>query len=169
MAEDFVDGRVETYPIHGQTRQELRDAITQASGALGNGAHGAASATFKFVPQLDYLESENGCVLSDVRVRLEAAITLPEWVSSRGADEATVGAWRRFERYVKAHEARHEAIAADFRRTMERELEAIGVMESCPALGREAVAMVADVERMHDEAQIAFDREERIRSSLLGR
>ncbi|WP_162141964.1 DUF922 domain-containing protein [Aureimonas ureilytica] len=161
--------RVKTYPIQGRTSEELRDTIIQASRALGNGAHGAASATFKFVPLLDYRESENGCVLSDVRVRLEAAITLPEWVSSRGADEATVGAWRRFERYVRAHEARHEAIAADFRRTMERELEAIGVMESCPALGREAVAVVADVERMHHEAQISFDREERVRSSLLGR
>ena len=164
-----IVSRVEIYPIEGRSADELRIAITAASRALGNGADGAASATFKFTPELGYQETEDGCILNDVRVRLKATVTLPEWISSRGADEATVAAWRRFEQYVKAHEKRHASIAADHRETMVRELEAIGVVADCQTLGREAAAVVADVERMHDDAQMAFDREERDRSSLLGR
>ncbi|MBB4000097.1 DUF922 domain-containing protein [Aureimonas pseudogalii] len=169
LADPNIVSRIETYPIEGRDADELRMAIIEASRALGNGAHGAASATFRFTPQLSYLEVREGCVLDRVSVRLDATVTLPEWVSSRGADEATVGAWRRFARYVKAHEARHEAIAAEYRQIMVQELEAIGASSDCPALGREIVAVVADVERMHDQAQVAFDRDERDRSSLLGR
>ena len=164
-----VHTQVQTYPIEGRTADDLRVAMIKASRALGSGAHGAASATFKFTPQLRYQEIDDGCILSDVRVRLDATVTLPEWVSSRGADEATVSAWRRFERYVKAHEARHEAIAADYRRIMVQELAGIGLLADCPTVGQEAVRIVADVERQHDDAQLAFDREERDRSSLLGR
>ncbi len=93
----------------------------------------------------------------------------PNGLQQKRLTKNTAAAWRRFARYLEAHEARHAAIAAGFRRTMLDELEAIGLMADCPMLGREAVAIVAKVERQHDEAQNAFDRQEKERSSLLGR
>ncbi|WP_279483553.1 DUF922 domain-containing protein [Aureimonas sp. SK2] len=165
----MVAREIETYPVHGSTIAELRASVIDQSRMLGAGAHGAASATFRFEPELSYVQAIAGCVLGSITVRLTATMVLPEWVSSRGADEATVAAWRRFLNYVRAHEERHAVIAAEYRAHMETELEAIGVMPDCQAVGREAVAVVAEIERQHDEAQQQFDRAERDRSSLLGR
>lgn len=168
-ADAYVETRIQHYAISGQSADELRTAIIEASRSLGGGRHGAASASFKFAPELSYQMVGKSCFLADVKVRLVATITLPEWASAKGADENTSAAWRRFARYLEAHEARHAAIAAGFRKTMLDALEAIGVMADCTMLGREAVAVVADVERQHDEAQNAFDRQEKERSSLFGR
>ena len=165
----MVARKIETYPVHGTSIAELRASVIEQSRMLGDGAQGAASAPFRFEPELSYVQAIAGCVLGSITVRLTVTMVLPEWVSSRGADEATVAAWRRFLNYVKAHEERHAAIAAEYRAHMATELEAIGAMPDCPAVGREAVAVVAEAERRHDEAQRAFDRAERDRSSLLGR
>lgn len=168
-AEGIIVSHIETYNIEGQSVDDLRVAIIDATRSQRGGSHGAASATFKFTPQLNYREIDQSCILTDVKVRLDITIVLPEWISSHGADEATVASWRRFERYLRAHEERHAAIAAGFRETMVEELQAIGVMTDCPTLGREVVAVVGEVERQHDEAQNAFDRRERGRSALLSR
>lgn len=160
---------VDTYPVYGRNVGDLRSAIIVASKRLGNGSHGAASATFSFTPQLRYTTLWGDCSLGTVRVKLDIAVTFPEWMSGRGAGEETVAAWRRFDRYLKEHEKHHVEIAVEHRERMSGALNAIGSMDDCQAVGREAVAVVAEIERQHDEAQRAFDRVERDRSSLLGR
>lgn len=164
-----IQTEVDTYPVYGRDVVSLREGVITASKRLRSGSHGAANATFALAPQLSYTTRWGGCSLSSVRVKLDIAVTFPEWMSGRGADEETVAAWRRFDRYLKEHEKRHVEIAVDHREQMIAALKAIGTKDDCQAVGREAVAVVADVQQDHDEAQQAFDRAERDRSSLLGR
>src|SRR4029077_14746632 len=53
----------------------------------------------------------DGCVLRDVKVTLNVAVTLPRWKPPATVSPAVVRSWQTYLKAVRLHEAGHRAIA----------------------------------------------------------
>lgn len=106
-----------TYAISGETGRALYESIGE-KGPMVGGGRAVAHTTFDLKWGRDYVAEGNACVLKRVRKFLTITITLPKPSAPLPAE--TEKRWRRFIAGIRAHEAVH----AEYVRTMADEIEA---------------------------------------------
>lgn len=99
------------YDIDGSSTGALRDQISRLGPKDESGKSQDAltvwSIEWGYVPT----SRPDGCVLRDVKVTLNVAVTLPRWKPPATASSEVVKAWQAYLKAVRLHEVGHRAIA----------------------------------------------------------
>lgn len=102
----------------------------------------------------------SGCEVRDARVRVTAAISMPEWMPDAEADEATKVWWRRYEGALMKHEEGHARIAVAAANALHARLGRMRA-STCSLLHQD----VSDIGRQHmtdlKSKQARYDAETR--------
>lgn len=166
-ADGHVTTHVEPIELRGSSYRALRESIERHARKSTDGAAGTTRITFR--PATTYQRRNALCQVRQAAVDLEIDTQLPSWNQPADASCRAIQAWRRYSRYVEAHEKRHEQIARAFREKMVAVVRKIDPAVSCDRLRERVHNAMLSVSEKHDAAQKAFDRTERSRAQRLMR
>jgi len=107
-----INDRIERYAIAGDTSRQLIRQMNQL-GPLDHttGKRMQGYLAWNVFWNFSYTMQSGNCVLTDVDVRLDVVITLPEWVPSARSDAALEQGWPDYVARLTEHEEGHRAIA----------------------------------------------------------
>lgn len=139
-----VTAPVTRYRIESATLAEMRAEIRREGPNL-NGRRWDGATTWRIGWTYGVAASGvSGCELRDVRVRVTAAISMPEWMPDAESDEATKVWWRRYEGALMKHEEGHARIAVAAANALHARLERMRA-STCSLLHQD----VSDLGRRH--------------------
>ena len=151
-----VNDRVEYYDIRGRTLRELRiDA--RHNGPVARDTTFFAVTHSQIHWTYSYYRQPSLCRLTNVRVLVDAVVTLPRWIDSSSVDPAAVYWWVDASAKVRAHENQHVQIAVDGAAEIRSVLQRMNASE-CTLLGRDANAAASEVLRHVSDQQRELDR-----------
>lgn len=113
-----------SYPVSGTTALEVLASLRQRGPRSDNESFFGLTETSMDLTYR-YTDLEDGCVVHDVRLDLDVAVTLPEWSPSSGTDPALVDDWGQFYRALARHETTHREIAEDEAQALYRRLDGL--------------------------------------------
>lgn len=148
-----------TYPVTSTTVAEARAEMRQA-GPSFEGRRFNGGTQWRITWRYQLRPGAGACRFSDVRVQLEASITMPEWRPAADVDEEVKRWWRGYHAGLLHHERGHALLAVETAADIARELRR-KVAPSCQELAAESERQGR---RMLDELrsrQRAYDRETR--------
>ena len=155
----IVAAPVTRYPITATTVADMRAQVRRAGPTIdGRRWDGATRWTLRW--QYSVAREATGCTVKDPRVYVTAAITMPEWIPTAEADDATKLWWRRYESGLMTHERGHAQIAVDAASAMRRALLASRA-PTCDDLRQEIVAIGEQAVARLRGAQAAYDLQTR--------
>ncbi len=99
------------YDIDGSSTGALRDQINRLGPKDESGKSRDALTVWSIEWGYAATSRPEGCVLRDVKVTLNVAITLPRWKPQATASPEVVKAWQSYVKAVRLHEAGHRTIA----------------------------------------------------------
>jgi len=99
------------YDIDGSSAGALRDQINRLGPKDESGKSRDALTVWSLEWAYAATSRPDGCVLRDVKVTLNVAVTLPRWKPPATATPEVVKSWQAYLRAVRLHEAGHRAIA----------------------------------------------------------
>src|SRR5437879_13524522 len=99
------------YDIDGSSTGALRDQINRLGPKDESGKSRDALTVWSIEWGYAATSRPDGCVLRDVKVSLNVAVTLPRWKPPATATPEVVKSWQAYLRAVRLHEAGHRAIA----------------------------------------------------------
>jgi len=99
------------YDIDGSSAGALRDQINRLGPKDESGKSRDALTVWSLEWSYAATSRPDGCVLRDVKVTLNVAVTLPRWKPPATATPEVVKSWQAYLRAVRLHEAGHRAIA----------------------------------------------------------
>src|SRR5437660_4624286 len=99
------------YDIDGSSAGALRDQINRLGPKDESGKSRDALTVWSIEWSYAATSRPDGCVLRDVKVSLNVAVTLPRWKPPATASPEVVKAWQSYVKAVRVHEAGHRAIA----------------------------------------------------------
>jgi len=99
------------YDIDGSSAGALRDQINRLGPKDESGKSRDALTVWSIEWHYTATSRPDGCVLRDVKVSLNVAVTLPRWKPPATASAEVVKAWQSYVKAVRVHEAGHRAIA----------------------------------------------------------
>jgi predicted secreted Zn-dependent protease len=99
------------YDIDGSSAGALRDQINRLGPKDESGKSRDALTVWSIEWSYAATSRPDGCVLRDVKVTLNVAVTLPRWKPPATATPEVVKSWQAYLRAVRLHEAGHRAIA----------------------------------------------------------
>src|SRR2546423_6436257 len=99
------------YDIHASSTGALRDQINRLGPKDESGKSRDAVTVWSIEWGYAATSRPDGCVLRDVKVSLNVAVTLPRWKPPATASPEVVKAWQGSVQAVPGHEAGHRAIA----------------------------------------------------------
>lgn len=148
------------YDIGGATVQAIERQLARRGPRLGGHKGHPAATRMEFNTRVDYVETDRGCRVSGVRVRLVATMTLPRWKRPAGASADTARFWNALDADIRRHEKHHADIAASHARKLERALTGLSSPDDCKALEARVETITNRIMKRNDEAHAAFDRKE---------
>lgn len=158
---------VDYYAISGNSTAKLDREIRRKGPKVDGGRHAVAVARIRMIPNIRFARVAGGCVTKRTQVNVDAKVTLPRWTGRARASKKLGKAWDNIDRYTRAHEAVHVAIAFRYARLMENEIKSLGRYRTCESLKAKTNAIVSKRLAEHDQAQKAFDAEEQRRLSRI--
>jgi predicted secreted Zn-dependent protease len=99
------------YDIDGSSAGALRDQINRLGPKDESGKSRDAVTVWSIEWGYAAASRPEGCVLHDVKVTLNVAVTLPRWKPPATASPGVVRSWQAYLKAVREHEAGHRAIA----------------------------------------------------------
>ena len=141
---DIPGARVEYYVVTGRNDIELWAAIRAAAPKVGGFAHGAETRW-----AIDWTWPDGG-KCAPVTVTADVVVRFPRWDPPADAPAHTVGNWQRYVRALTHHERGHVDRIRGVVDQMPAVLGAAGC-EAVAARGREALALVAELNRAFDD------------------
>lgn len=102
----YVDSRVVTYPVFGETIADIQRSIAGSAPSRSGDAYYAGVTKWSLTANYDLIPTENGCLLDNGEVYLRLRIHLPA-LSQKPRSAAVEREWRRFFNALNAHEALH--------------------------------------------------------------
>jgi predicted secreted Zn-dependent protease len=99
------------YDIDGSSVGALRDQINRLGPKDESGKSRDALTVWSIEWAYTPASRPDGCVLRDVKVTLNVAVTLPRWKPPATASPEVVRSWQTYLKAVRLHEAGHRAIA----------------------------------------------------------
>ncbi|HEV7691865.1 MAG TPA: DUF922 domain-containing protein [Hyphomonadaceae bacterium] len=128
-ADPVIKETITTYPVSGKTAKAVRTDINARRKAAGGGSgydsvnHWETHWNFRTVP------TAGGCMLSDIVVRLDIEIVIPELAPS-----APAALRQRFDAYIEklmVHERGHSTLSVATAREIDAGMRALGPMPTC--------------------------------------
>jgi len=160
---------VDYYQIKGNSTAVLDREIRRKGPIIDGGHHAVAVARIKMVPSMEFDRKGRICTVTKAKVAVRAKVTLPAWSGRKTASKKLGAAWDNIERYTRAHESVHVAIAFRFARDIELQLLDIKPQSNCQATRRIAHNIIDDTLAAHDVAQKQFDANEQQRLAARGK
>jgi predicted secreted Zn-dependent protease len=99
------------YDIDGSSTGALRDQINRLGPKDESGKARDALTVWSVEWSYTATSRPDGCVLRDVKVTLNVAVTLPRWKPPATVSPEVVKSWQAYLRAVRLHEAGHRAIS----------------------------------------------------------
>ena len=99
------------YDIDGSSAGALRNQISRLGPKDESGKSQDALTVWSIEWVYGTAQRGDSCVLRDVKVTLNVAVTLPRWKPPATATPEVVKSWQAYLRAVRLHEAGHRAIA----------------------------------------------------------
>lgn len=153
-SENLVYKNYAVQPSQGQGLLEAIKAVSPFNRADGNIFHGHTDSKVSW--SFDMRESSSRvCTMGDVRVHLEALITLPELLSGSARQR------REFAPYIEAlrkHEQGHFQLYQATAREIERSLSQLPQMRKCKTLESEANRIGNLLMKTGNEVNVEYDR-----------
>src|SRR5437773_11662602 len=107
----FIAAREQYYDIDGSSAGALRDQINRLGPKDESGKSRDALTVWSIEWHYTATSRPDGCVLRDVKVSLNVAVTLPRWKPPATASPEVVKAWQSYVKAVRVPEAGHRARA----------------------------------------------------------
>ena len=151
------------YNVKGSTFEELDREIALHGPEVKGVGNAIAAASIKMIPRIDYILRDEGCVVTHVRIRVDAKVTLPRLAQKSRVSKKVRGAFSNMQNYAKLHESVHVSIADQFAEKAERAIRQIKPTPTCKALKAKITAVYSKILKQHQRAQQQFDRDEQKR------
>jgi len=107
----LVNAREQYYDIDGSSAGALRNQIKRLGPRDESGKSQDALTVWSIEWGFATAQQGDGCVLRDVKVTLDVAVTLPRWKPPSTATRQLVKEWQAYLKAVRLHEAGHRTIA----------------------------------------------------------
>lgn len=102
----IVDSRVLTYPVYGETVEEIKRSIADNAPSRNGNSYYAGLTKWNLAATYDLIPTHQGCLLDNAEVYLTLRIHLPV-LAQKPRSAALEREWRRFFNSLNAHEALH--------------------------------------------------------------
>jgi predicted secreted Zn-dependent protease len=106
-----ISAREQYYDIDGSSAGALRDQIHRLGPKDESGKSRDALTVWSLEWSYGTAQRPDGCVMRDVKVTLDVAVTLPRWKPPATASADLLKTWQAYSKAVRLHEAGHRAIA----------------------------------------------------------
>ena len=160
--------KVDYYSIGGRSIAGIDREIKRRGPRIGGTGHAVAVARIRIQPRYATLASGGRCSTRNVKVDVNARVTLPRWRNRRQANRELAAAWDNIDRYTRLHEAVHVAIAFRYARDLEKSIAAL-TAPTCARLQEDVSTLVTARLDAHDRAQRKFDTDEQRRIRAIAR
>ncbi|MFC1708060.1 DUF922 domain-containing protein [Planctomycetota bacterium] len=132
----MVEETTETYPVRGQTAEELRRALDQSRPTGPDGRRFDGITRRKVRVEYAIQPTTRGYQLASVVVSARVRTTLPQWVNREDGPAELVATWDIFHRNLVHHERGHRDIAVAAAKEVARNLLPLKsrLHEDCDAL-----------------------------------
>ena len=107
----LVNAREQYYDIDGSSAGALRNQIKRLGPRDESGKSQDALTVWSIEWGFATAQQGDGCVLRDVKVTLDVAVTLPRWKPPATATRQLLKEWQAYLKAVRLHEAGHRTIA----------------------------------------------------------
>ena len=107
----FITTRDQYYDIDGSSAGALRNQISRLGPKDESGKSQDALTVWSIESAYTGAQRGDSCVLRDVKVTLDVAVTLPRWKPPATATAQLVRTWQTYLKAVRLHEAGHRTIA----------------------------------------------------------
>src|SRR6266850_3977361 len=106
-----ISAREQYYDIDGSSAGALRNQISRLGPKDESGKSQDALTVWSIEWAFGTAQQGDSCVLRDVKVTLDVAVTLPRWKPPATATAQLVKRWQTYLKAVRLHEAGHRTIA----------------------------------------------------------
>src|SRR5256885_15811699 len=106
-----ITAREQYYDIDGSSAGALRNQISRLGPKDESGKSQDALTVWSIEWGFGTAQRGDSCVLRDVKVTLNVAVTLPRWKPPATASADVLKSWQTYLKAVRLHEAGHRAIA----------------------------------------------------------
>ena len=106
-----IAAREQYYDIDGSSAGALRNQIRRLGPRDESGKSQDALTVWSIEWSFATAQQGDGCVLRDVKVTLDVAVTLPRWKPPATATAQLLKTWQAYLKAVRLHEAGHRVIA----------------------------------------------------------
>lgn len=154
---------VDYYQISGNSTAVLDREIRRKGPVIEGGHHAVAVARIKMIPNVEFSFKAGLCSITKAKVAVRAKVTLPAWSGRKTASKKLGQAWDNIDRYTRAHESVHVAIAFRFAQDIEAQLLASKPQANCQAARHLGQKIIDETLAAHDVAQKQFDADEQQR------
>ncbi|MEM8750818.1 MAG: DUF922 domain-containing protein [Pseudomonadota bacterium] len=160
---------VDYYAISGNTTAALDREILAKGPRINGGRHAVAVARIRIIPNIRYVNNDNGCQVSRAKVNVDAKVTLPRWTGRANATKELGKAWDNIDRYTRLHEGVHVAIAFRSASAIEKAVKALPRYKRCEDLKAQVRQLINTALEDHDRKQRQFDADEQKRLAAFAR
>lgn len=150
-----ISAPVTRYPVTASTLADMR-AQVRRDGPSINGRRWDGATQWRMSWRYSMASDATGCSVKDLRVSLTAAITMPQWLPTAEADDATKLWWRRYESGLMTHERGHAQLAVDAASAFRRALLTVRA-PTCDNLRHDITALGEKFMNRLRDAQAAYD------------
>ena len=147
------------YAVPGTSVTEVGNNLNALRRAgTGHGPY-SASAKWDLKLGLRYAGDPEGCRIANATVEIVAVITLPALEDGAVLDVSDLARWQAFVASLRAHELQHIDNEIEGARGLQRDLQTLGYLETCRAIGDSANMLAESHEQAILEADARLDAE----------
>src|SRR5688572_737173 len=97
----------QTYPVAGNTADEVRSALTLGKPFARGGESYEAQTQWNLHSTFRYDRTAAGCGLAAATIELEALVILPELIETPATEQQVIERWRAYRSALEGHEGGH--------------------------------------------------------------
>jgi predicted secreted Zn-dependent protease len=155
------------YEISGQSFDEIdRQIAVHGPSVLGVG-RALAATNVRMIPDFRFEHNGTACRPAEIRVSVQAHVTLPKLASQETLRAELSKAWDNLEQYTRLHEYVHVSIADSHALIAEEAIRALPHKPTCAEMRAAANLLFKEKMAAHQSEQLRFDLEERGRIAAL--
>jgi predicted secreted Zn-dependent protease len=155
------------YQISGESFDEIdRQIAIHGPSVLGVG-NALAATNVRMIPDFRFEQQGTHCRPVQVRVSVQAHVTLPKLATEEKLKKELANAWDDLQQYTRLHEYVHVSIADSHAVRAEKAILALPPAQTCAEMRLAADALFKAHMAEHQADQLRFDFEERGRIAAL--
>jgi predicted secreted Zn-dependent protease len=155
------------YEISGQSFDEIDQQIAVHGPSVLGVGRALAATNVRMIPDFHFEHDGTACRPAEIRVSVQAHVTLPKLASQETLRAELSKAWDNLEQYTRLHEYVHVSIADSHALIAEEAIRALPPKPTCTELRAAANGLFKEKMAAHQIEQLRFDQEERGRIAAL--